>query len=141
MGTCQNRRVGRLIRWIGVGVVLLAGITWYALEGRDVATLRTAREADAVRETHVWVVEEGDSMWVEAATPERAWLLDIEANPFVQIERAGETRRFRAAAAPGPEARDRLRTALREKYGWADAWVGLFQDTSQAVAVRLDPLR
>jgi hypothetical protein len=33
-----------------------------------------------------------------------------------------------------------VRSLLREKYGWADRWVGLLQDTSQAVPVRLDPL-
>jgi hypothetical protein len=28
---------------------------------------------------------------------------------------------------------------LAEKYGWADWWVGLLQDTSQSVAVKLEP--
>lgn len=121
-------------------LALAAAVTWYALEGHDVAKLRTARDDGAWRQTHVWVVEEGEALWVEAATPERAWLLDIEANPLVEVERAGSTASYRASPAPGPAARDQLRAALRAKYGWADAWVGLFQDTSNAVAVRLDPI-
>jgi uncharacterized iron-regulated membrane protein len=132
--------VGRLIRGITIGAALVAGVTWVALEGSDVANLRTARADGEWRETHVWVVEEGESLWVEAATPERAWLLDIEANPLVEVERAESSASYRASPAPGPGARDQLRAALHEKYGWADAWVGLFQDTSRAVAVRLDPI-
>lgn len=105
-------------------MALATAVTWYALEGRDVAKLRTARADGAWRQTHVWVVEEGRSLWIEAATPERA----------------GSITRHRASPVPGAAARDSLRAALRTKYGWADAWVGLFQDTSRAVAVRLDPI-
>lgn len=121
-------------------MALATAVTWYALEGRDVAKLRTARADGAWRQTHVWVVEEGRSLWIEAATPERAWLLDLEEHPLVEVERAGSITRHRASPVPGAAARDSLRAALRTKYGWADAWVGLFQDTSRAVAVRLDPI-
>jgi hypothetical protein len=30
-----------------------------------------------------------------------------------------------------------VRAALRAKYGWRDAWVGLLVDSSRSVAVRL----
>lgn len=138
--TWQNREVGIWLRRILLLAALGAAVTWYALEGHDVANLRTARADGAWRQTHVWVVEEGDSLWIEAATPERAWLLDLQGNPLVEVERIGGVASYRASPAPGPAARDQLRAALRAKYGWADAWVGLFQDTSNAVAVRLDPI-
>jgi hypothetical protein len=132
--------MGIWMRRILVVSALGAAVTWYALEGHDVANLRTTRGDGDWRQTHVWVVEEGESLWIEAATPERAWLRDIESNPLVEVERAGSVASYRASPAPGTTARDQLRAALRAKYGWADVWVGLFQNTSRAVAVRLDPI-
>ncbi len=40
---------------------------------------------------------------------------------------------------PGAAGHRLIRSLLREKYGWADVWVGLIQDTSQSIAVRLLP--
>jgi hypothetical protein len=89
----------------------------------------------------VWVAEAEGALWLEAATPERAWYRDVLLDPVVSLERAGRAAAFRARPAPGEEARRRLRGWLRERYGWRDAFVGLLQDTSQAIAVRLEPLR
>jgi hypothetical protein len=44
-----------------------------------------------------------------------------------------------AAPEPGDAGHRRIRGLLAAKYGWADAWVGLLQDTSRSVAVRLTP--
>jgi hypothetical protein len=38
-----------------------------------------------------------------------------------------------------PEGHAKIRRLLREKYGLADWWVGLFQDTSGSVAIHLRP--
>lgn len=115
-----------------------AAVTWYALEGHDVANLRTARADGAWRQTHVWVVEEGDSLWIEAATPERAWLLEAQAQPVVELVHAGATTRYRAVPEPGDAGHAKIRRLLRAKYGWADQWVALLQDTSRSLAVRLE---
>ena len=53
--------------------------------------------------------------------------------------RAGATSRVRAEPVPGPEPHGHLRALLRAKYGLADWWVGLLQDTSRSVAVRIAP--
>jgi hypothetical protein len=42
-----------------------------------------------------------------------------------------------AQPLPNPSGHARIRMLLRRKYGWADAWVGLLQDTSESIAVRL----
>jgi hypothetical protein len=118
---------------------ILGGITWLALEGGDVAVLRTHATGGGERETHVWVARVDDTLWIEAATPERSWLRDVEADPRVELRYHGTTRRYRAVPEPGPEAHARIRRLLRAKYGWADQWVALLQDTSRSVAVRLEP--
>jgi reactive intermediate/imine deaminase len=129
-------------RALGVLVVLaalLAAFTAWTLEASDVAVLVTPKPAGGARETHVWWVADGDALLVEAATPERAWLAEALAAGEVEVERDGRRERFRVARDEAPDAHERLRAALRAKYGLRDAWVGLFQDTSRSVAVRLAP--
>jgi len=129
----------RLAAVLALGAALFGATTWLALEGRDVALLRTGPAAEP-RATRVWVAAADGARWLEAATPERAWYRDVLADPVVSLEHRGATTRYRAAPEPGPEGHRRIRTLLRAKYGWADDFVGLLQDTSRSVAVRLEPL-
>ena len=126
-----------------VGVLLvplgLAALTGLALEAGGVAVLRTRQADGAVRATHVWWAEHEGALWVEAATPERAWLAEALAAGLVELERDGRRERLRVERASEPDAHARLRALLREKYGLRDWWVGLLQDTSRSVAVRLHP--
>ena len=119
------------------GLASFAAITLYALEGQDVVVLRTTGEQGARRDTRVWIAFEGDHAWIEAATPEREFYRDLLAHPDAEVIRRGATARVRAEPVPGAEAREHLRALLRAKYGLADWWVGLLQDTSRSVAVRI----
>jgi hypothetical protein len=121
-----------------VTLLLLGGVTWFALEGRDVAILRTQRSDGTPRETHVWVAEENGVRFVEAATPERAWLVEAQAQPAIDLVQHGATSRYRAVPEPGADGHAKIRRLLRAKYGWADQWVALLQDTSRSIAVRLE---
>lgn len=122
-----------------VGVVVFGGITLYALEGHEVVVLRTTDEQGSARETRVWIADEGDHAWIEAATPERAFYRDLLAHPSAELQRGETASRVQALPVPGREAHARIRTLLRAKYGIADWWVGLLQDTSRSVAVRITP--
>jgi len=125
---------------IGVlGPVLFGAVTLYALEGREVVVLRTTSGRGVPRETRVWIADEGDHAWIEAATPEREFYRDLLARPEAELIRGGTTARVRAEAVPGPQAHAHLRALLRTKYGMADWWIGLLQDTSRSVAVRIAP--
>jgi len=130
----------RVLRLLIAAAVAFAFVTYVALELSDVARLRTKTDTNSWRETHVWVAAgEGGKLWIEAATPTRAWLLDLQKRPDVELDHAGTTSTWRAVPVEGPEAQALVRSLISEKYGWADRWVGLFQDTSEAVPVRLDP--
>jgi hypothetical protein len=131
----------RVVKTFVTGLVLLAtgvaGITWFALEGRDVAVLRTIDLRGETRETRVWVASAEGALWLEAATPERPWYRDVLRNPRVELVYRSRTEAFVAQPEPGPEGHSRIRLLFRKKYGLADHWVGLFQSTSRSVAVRL----
>jgi len=130
------------MRWLlvaVVGLVLFGGVTLYALEGREVVVLRTTDEHGSPRETRVWIADEGDHAWIEAATPERAFYRDLLAHPEAELRRGDRSSRVQAAPVPGAEAHAHIRNLLRAKYGIADWWVGLLQDTTRSVAVRIAP--
>ena len=127
----------RLALGLFVGLLAFGAFTLWALEASNVAVLITQRPDGGTRETHVWWVEDGGALRVEAATPERAWLAEAQGVGEVDVERDGRRERFRVERSMEPGAHDRLRALLRAKYGWRDAWVGLLQDTSRSVAIRL----
>jgi hypothetical protein len=131
------------LRNVLAALVLLAvgfaAITLTALEGNEVVVLRTRDPAGAPRETRVWVADQDGALWVEAATPERAFYRDLMAQAEVEVVRGGIPVRALAQPEPGAAGHERIRSLLRAKYGWADHWVGLLQDTSRSIAVRLTP--
>ena len=121
--------------------LLFGAVTWVALEGNEVAVLRTRTPDGRFEETRVWVVDAADgAALIEAASPERAWYQSLRSHGDVELLRDGAPLRYRATPEPDPESRARIRALLREKYGWADWWVGLLRDPSDSVPVRLEPL-
>ena len=133
-------RVTRLLAGLAVLAAAFGAITLLALEGNEVAVLRTRDAGGSVRETRVWLAEQDGALWVEAATPERPFYLDLLARPEVEVVRTGTAVRATAQPEPGAAGHERIRALLAARYGWADAWVGFLQDTSRSVAVRLTPL-
>jgi hypothetical protein len=133
-----------MIRKIALGavtlVILAAAVVLGHLAlievGREVVTLRTQRTDGSWHETRLWVVDDDGAAWLHSAGAD--WAKRFEGDPIVELERAGETRRYRAHAVPGRHPR--IDELLREKYGVADRWVRfLAPDNDQVLAVRLDP--
>jgi hypothetical protein len=131
--------VRRLLAGLAALLLAFAGITAWALEGGDVAVLVTRRPDGALRETHVWWAPQGGALWVEAATPERAWLAEARAHGEIELRRGGRSERLGVEVLEGPDAHAQVRALLRAKYGLRDVWVSWLQDTSRSVAVRLAP--
>lgn len=134
------RRVKRAALVVLVALLLFGSGTWLALESQEVVVLRTRSDDGSFRETRIWVADSQGLLWIEAATPERSWYRELVANPRVELVRNGGTRSFMAEPMEGPEGHEQIRELLRAKYGFADRWVGLLQDTSRSVAVRLRPV-
>ena len=121
---------------LGIAVALTA-VTLLALEGREVVVLRTFDAPGEARETRTWVADEDGYTWIEAANSERPFLLQLQANPKVELRRNGTLQHCRADVTPNPNGHQRIRRLLAAKYGWADDWVGLLTDTSGSLAVQL----
>jgi hypothetical protein len=125
---------------LAAAAVAFAAVTWIALESGGVAVLETRAPDGTARTTRVWVAEDDGSLLVEAASAERPWYRDVLLDPMVSLTREGRVEAFRAAPEPGDAGHRRVREALRARYGWRDLWVGLIQDTSGSIAVRLEPV-
>jgi hypothetical protein len=116
-------------------------ITWWALESSAVAVLQTDAPDGSLRSTRVWFAEPNGELWLEAGTPENAWFLDIQRDPFVSFSSPERSGQYVAKRVQDPRAHDQIRSLLRDKYGYRDWWIGLLFDTSRSVAVQLVPTR
>lgn len=127
-----------------VAVVLLALLFVVAIgvaseTGGEVVTLHT-RDADGGEvSTSLWLVEHGGQLYLRAGQQGSGWLERLKAESRVEMERAGQRRIYRAVEAE--DVRDPVNELMAEKYGWADAFIGVMRDDSQTVPVRLDPVQ
>ena len=127
-----------------VAVVLLAVLfvvaTGVASEtGGEVVTLHT-RDADGGEvSTSLWLVEHGGQLYLRAGQQGSGWLERLQADSRVELEREGQRRAYRAVGAG--DVRDRVNELMAEKYGRADAFIGVMRDDSQTVPIRLDPVQ
>jgi len=127
-----------------VVAVAFGAVTVVALEGNSIAVLQTTQPDGSPRRTRVWFAEHDGALWVEAATTSRPFYLDLAAKPAVTIETRSSplqgqftTLRGKAELVPEPGGHRRIRELLADRYGWADDWVALLQDTSASRAVRI----
>jgi hypothetical protein len=133
-----------VLRWIVrlfgllVGlVVVVVGLEIVASESGEVVVVRTRDAGGAVHETRLWVVDEGGHAWIRAGSPESEWLARLREQPTVEVVRGGATGTY--TAVPVPAERDRLNPRFAEKYGWADAFIGMLFGRDDATPIRLDP--
>jgi hypothetical protein len=120
--------------------VAFVATTLVALEGSEVVVLHTGLSRAEPRATRVWIADYDGSPWIESASPAREFYRDIVADPTVQLMRRGELSKYRAVPVEGREGHELIRSLLRQRYGWADVWIGLLADTSQSIAIRLEPI-
>jgi len=120
---------------VGLGVAYVLA-HWALIEvGREVIVLRTEEPNGEIRESRLWIVDEGGFPWLHGANSE--WMRNLRERPIVEVERAGETHRYRAYVVPGPHPV--IDERLREKYGIADRWVRFVgPDNEFAAPVRLE---
>lgn len=136
------RTVRRILVLVLVLVVAFFGVVFAASElGVEVVNLVTKDADGAEHSTHLWVVDDAGFPWLRAGVPSSGWLVRIQANPDVEVERGGVTYRMRAVPVPEPAVRDRIHALMRERYGWADRIVSLIRDPDGSVPVRLETVQ
>jgi hypothetical protein len=124
----------RLLAIVACGALAFVAVTLVALEGREVVVVETA---DGAHRTRTWIADDGDGAWIEAANPERPFVADLHRSPALVLERGGVRRRCSGDLVSNPGGHERVRRLLRDRYGWADRWIGMLADTRASLAVRV----
>ena len=122
---------------LGLGVAYVLA-HWALIEvGREVIVLRTEEPDGGWIESRLWIVDDEGVSYLHGG--DSGWMHNLKARPIVEVERGGETRRYRAVPVPGPHPR--IHELLRAKYGIADRWVRFVgPDKEYTMPVRLDPV-
>jgi len=131
------RIVMRSLGLIAALLFLVVGLELIASESGEVVVLETTDESGQPHETRLWVVDEGGKQWLRAGDPNSGWLLHIQKNSAVEVERSGQRAGY--AAVPIAEVRDQINPLFAAKYGWADAYIGALFGRDDATPIRLDP--
>jgi hypothetical protein len=136
------RLILRLLLVVLVLVLAFFGAIFAASEfGGEVVKLDTVDASGGHHVTHLWVVDDGGFAWLRAGVPTSSWLLRIEANPNVTVERGGVSHPMKAVPVHDPAVRDRIHALMREKYTWADRLVSVMRDPNGSVPIRLETVQ
>ncbi len=127
----------RLIGALVAVVVVLFVVQILASESGEVVVITTTDATGAQHETHVWIVDNDGHAWLRSGSPKSAWYARLKETPTLELERAGTRSEYTVTAVPAKRAE--LNALMREKYGWADAYIGFFISRAEAVPIRLDP--
>ena len=132
-----------LLIWLAVALALaLAGaaaITYLALELGEVAIVETMNPDGAPRHTHVWYVQEGATLYLEAGHPDNPWVRDLEHAQTLTLSGENISGRYSFERRQGTDDHERIRQMMRSRYRWRDWWIGVIFDTSQSGMIELEP--
>ena len=92
--------------------------------GGEVVTLHRAEANGDVSEVRIWIVDKDSLSWVEHGSAESYWISQLDASPNVVLTRAGQ--RVSYVASSDSSSHGLYHELRRQKYGWADQLVGLF---------------
>ena len=136
---------------VGIGVCLVLGYVVVHLAfielGQEIVVLHKTHADDPTSRHRLWIVDEGERTWIHHDGPDASWIRQLETDPFLVVERGGETRRYRARTDEA--AHPLVHRLLREKYGFADRmvrfWAGTERDEGvvglcPAVPILLEPI-
>ena len=120
-------------------VVVVMGLQLVASETGEVVVVTIKSETGMLAETRLWIVEHEGSRWLRSGGGAASgWYQKLLANPELELQR-GSTRYFHRATVV-PEMQTTVNDLMRQKYGWADSYIGLIFGRTDAIAIRLDDL-
>jgi len=131
------------VRWLlrllllaaAIPILMMVAVMAASEFGGEVVILHTLDERGGDYTTSLWLVEDGHYLYLRAGKPESTWLLRLQTNPDIELERGGRRLSFRARAAP--RYRDQVNERMSVKYGWADWLVSQVRDPSTTMPVQL----
>jgi hypothetical protein len=100
---------------------------WNAASGVDTIQIVTRDEQGTRRERTIWLVVIDGRGYIRAGGTSR-WDAGIDLHPEVEVEIEGIRYPLRATRIPeDSELYDAVNRAMREKYGFSDALIGVFR--------------
>ena len=122
-------------------VLAMVVITWWlvqmiASESAEVVVLYTQDKSGEQYSTRLWVVDYEEDAWLRAGSEQAGWYKRLLALPETEVLRGSDRRSV--IALPEPANRDTINKLMAKKYGWRDAYVGIFFSRDDAIPVRLD---
>ncbi len=129
-----------LLKIIGGVVAVFAVVIllqFVASETGEVVVVTTTDAEGVTHETRLWVVEHDGAQYLRSGAPGSAWYKRLVANPEINVERNGVEATYQAL--PQPDLRDTINDLVSEKYGWADAYIGVLFGRDDAIPIRLQP--
>jgi hypothetical protein len=124
--------------------VYASGVTF---SNEDLAAIAAAEEIEietraasgAIHRTTIWVVVDGDVVFVRSVNGERGrWYLEAMSDPDVAIHVDGRRLPARAVAAPDPVSIEACSGALRTKYRTDPALRTMLRDHALPTTLRLE---
>jgi hypothetical protein len=129
------RLVIRLVVALIVLFALVMGLQQIAAESGEVVILTTRDDAGESHQTRLWVVDHDGQQWLRAGVAQSGWLLRLQADSLVKVERDGASRDY--VAVPDPSREAEINDLMSEKYGWADSYIGFLFGRDGAVPIGL----
>ncbi|HET9062611.1 MAG TPA: hypothetical protein VFO62_04920 [Candidatus Binatia bacterium] len=129
----------RIVLTLTAAAMIFAGVTYVALEASGVVVVETD-VGGKTRSAHVWFVRENGELWLEAGHPDSPWVRDLAGATTLRLLGEGLDGAYRFSIDATAEGHERIRTALRRKYGWRDRWIDALVDLSHSRLVVLAPV-
>jgi hypothetical protein len=125
---------------IAVGILLGIPLTYVVVHlalievGQEIVVLHKWKGEGEMSRSRLWIVGDGEREWLHHGYANSPWIRRLEVDPIVEIDRDGDTHRYRAF--PDPEAEAKVHRLLREQYGVADVLVRFWwgTDTEKGLA-------
>lgn len=120
-----------------LAAVAVVGLLYVGESVRLTTTMKTGEQAH----TWLWVVDDGEALYLRAADPESRWVARLQREPRVRLERAGESRPYRAEPRDDDAIRKWVNELMAEKYGVWDRLESVLFDRDTVLPIRLEPER
>ena len=122
-------------------IAAVAATTYIALESGDVVEVGTINAATkAPRSTRIWFVQNRGMLFLEAGSPENAWVKDLQVRETFTIRGGGIDGEYRFRLQGGKAAHNDIRSMMRAKYGWRDEWISCLFNIESSSRVEVIPL-
>ncbi|NKC00339.1 MAG: hypothetical protein GKR90_17885 [Pseudomonadales bacterium] len=130
----------RLAIGLSLVVVTLVAVTYTALELSEVAIATTYDQSGKPRETHIWYVEKDGELLLEAGNPVNPWVVELRQGSTLSLAINDQTKAYTFKLHDGQQNHQLIRSLMREKYGWRDAWVVMISDVSKSAMLKVSPI-